>query len=186
MPPVDELQQEHVPAAPTVKNMTNGAVSQADAQHWADASNWDSGWDKWAQANDQPFLLSRLAGPAVISKAEVQALQQGATINQPDCNLYPTSVELFTVGPDGDAYFTREGVPADMAYVMVAVYAGPCYPVATFADGHQQTMPGLSAPETVFVPGKLEHDPLLGDIWYSDAGGNCNDTAGPPAQWCGR
>ena len=166
--------------------MTNGAVSQADAQHWADASNWSSGWDKWAQANSQPFLLSRLTGPALVSMAEVQALEQGATIDQPACNLYPSSNALFPVGADGAAYFTRKGLPADMSYVIVAVFTGPCYPVAAFPDGHHETMPGLATTMTGFEPGRLQHDSLLGDIWYADAGGNCNDPVGPPAEWCGR
>jgi len=186
VPPVDILQQEHVPPAPPVKNMTNGAVSQADAQHWADASNWASGWGKWAEANDQPFLLTRLSGPALVPTADVQALEQGATISEPDCNLYPTSVALYTVGADGDAYFTRKGLPADDAYVIVEGFMGPCYPVATYADGHMQTLPGLATSGIAFEPGKLQHDPLLGDIWYADAGGNCTDPVGPPAEWCGR
>lgn len=186
VPPVNILEQEQVPPAPPVKNMTNGAVSQADAQHWADAANWESGWDKWAEANGQSFLLTRLTGPALVSTADVQAMEQGATIEQPPCDLYPTSYALFPVGADGDAYFTRKGLPADMAYVLVAVYTGPCHPVATYPDGHQQTLPGLEKTSTGFVPGKLQHDPLLGDIWYADAGGNCDDPVGPPAEWCGR
>ena len=186
VPPVNILQQEQVPPAPPVKNMTNGAVSQADAQHWADAANWDSGWGKWAEANDQPFLLSRLTGPALVPTADVQALQQGATIEQPACNLYPTSYALFPVGAAGGAYFTRKRLPADMAFVFVVVFTGPCYPVAKYPDGHQQQLPGLATTMTGFEPGKLEHDPLVGDIWYADAGGNCDDPAGPPADWCGR
>ena len=186
VPPVNILQQEQVPPAPPVKNMTNGAVSQADAQHWADAANANSGWAKWAEANDQPFLLTRLSGPALVPTADVQALEQGATIEQPACDLYPTSVALFPIGADGDAYFTHKGLPADMAYVLVIGFTGPCNPVATYPDGHQQTLPGLRTSGTAFEPGKLEHDSLLGDIWYADAGGNCNDPLGPPADWCGR
>lgn len=186
VPPSDILQQEHVPAAPPVKNMTNGAVSQADAQHWANAANWNSGWDKWAQANDQPFLLSVLTGPALVSAVESNALQQGATIDQPACNLYPESAALFPIGADGNAYFARKGLPTDNSYVIVAVYTGPCNPVATYPDGHTQTLPGLQATSAAFEPGTLRHDPLLGDIWYTDAGGNCQDPAGPPPEWCGR
>ena len=186
VPPVNILQQEKVPAAPPVQNMTNGAVSQTDAQHWADAANYDSGWDKWAEANGQAFLLTRLSGPALVSTANVQALERGATIDQPSCNLYPTSVALYPVGADGSAYFIRKGLPADMEYVLVTTATGPCHPVATYPDGHQETLPGLETTTTLFAPGRLEHDPLLGDIWYADAGGNCSDSVGPPPEWCGR
>ena len=186
VPPVNILQQEQVPAAPPVKNMTNGAVSQADAQYWADAANWESGWDKWAEANDQPSLLARLSGPALVSTANVQALEQGATIDQPACDLYPTSVSLYPVGADGSAYFTRKGLPADMTYVLVVGFTGPCNPVATYPDGHEQALPGIPSSGTAFEPGRLQHDPLLGDFWYADAGGNCADPVGPRAEWCGR
>ena len=166
--------------------MTNGAVSQADAQRWADANDWDSGWAKWAEANAQPALLPYLSGPALISPTEEQALAVGATIDQPDCNLYPTSEKLFPTGADGQAYFARKGLPANDSYVLVAVYAGPCTAVATYPDGHTQTISELTAPSTAFLPGSLRHDPLLGDIWYADAGGNCSDPLGPPPTWCGR
>lgn len=187
VPPSDELQQEHVPPAPTVKNMTNGAVSQADAQHWADADNWGSGWFKWAEANDQPFLLGDLAGPANISPDEEAALTAGATIAQPDCNIYPTSLQLYAMSADGGAYFTRKGLPADDSYVLVATFpGGTCTINVSYPDGHKSTLPGLSSTGAVFEPGKLRHDPLLGDIWFTDAGGSCDDSAGPPPEWCGR
>src|SRR3979411_1282610 len=65
VPPPDILQQERVPLAPPVKNSTNGAVSDADAQLWANADNAGSGWFKWAEANGQPGLIRYLAGPAL-------------------------------------------------------------------------------------------------------------------------
>src|ERR1700694_4527709 len=80
VPPPDILLQDHVPLAPPVKNMTTGAVSDADAQLWANASNRDSGWYKWAEANDQQTFLRHLVGAAVAASAvEQQALAAGAT-----------------------------------------------------------------------------------------------------------
>lgn len=187
VPPADELQQEHVPPAPTVKNMTNGAVAQADAQHWADASNLGSGWFKWAEEYDQPFLLDRLVAGSLVSADEQTALSQGASILQPDCNLYPTSVALFPVGPDGDAYFTRKNLPADKPYVLVATApVGSCSATVTYPDGRVTSLPEPLPSAPFFIPGQITHDPLLGDLWYTDAGGNCNDAYGPPAEWCGR
>ena len=187
VPPLDILQQEHVPSAPKVNNLTNGEVSPADAQHWANADNWGSGWFKWAEANDQPFLLSLLAGPANLSPAEEQALSQGATINQPDCNIYPTSLKLEPVGADGAAYFARKGLPTSDRYVFIATFpGGSCAIEVSYPDGRRTTLPGLSSTVAVFEPGKLHDDQLLGDIWFTDAGGSCNDPAGPPPEWCGR
>lgn len=98
--------------------MTNGAVSQTDAQHWADASNWDSGWLRWADAQDQAFLLARLVGSALIGPAQERALEQGATISDPDC-IYPKSNALFPVTSSDKAYFARKHLPTDDAYVFV-------------------------------------------------------------------
>ena len=187
VPPADELQQEHVPPAPTVKNMTNGAVSQADAQHWADANNLASGWFKWAEEHDQPFLLGRLGAGSLVSGDEQTALSQGASILQPDCNLYPTTVALLPVGPDGVAYFTRKNLPADTSYVLVETGpGGACAATVRYPDGHATSLPELTNTIPFFVPGVLRTDPLLGDLWYTDAGGNCNDSYGPPPEWCGR
>jgi hypothetical protein len=186
VPPSDILQQEHVPPAPPVRNMTNGAISDAVAQHWADASNWESGWLKWAEANDQLAFLTHVTGSDTIARDERVALEAGATIAQPDCNLYPAANTVFRVFSDGYAYFARKGLPTDDAFVIVAVYAGPCSAQASYPDGHTAVVPGLASTTTAFAPGVLRSDPILGDLWYVDAGGNCQDPAGPPGQWCGR
>jgi hypothetical protein len=186
VPPSNEPALEHVPAAPAVVNMTGGAVSDATAQHWADASNWDSGWWKWAQSHDQLYLLRHLVGPALIPAVEVDALQNGGTVDQPDCNLYPLRWTLFPVGADGRAYFARKNLPADDAYVFVVVYAGPCSETVHRSGGETTTVVDFTADTTVFSPGVLREDPVLGDIWFADAGGNCQDPSGPPAAWCGR
>jgi hypothetical protein len=186
VPPSTELQLEHVPNAPTVVNMTDGAVSDATAQHWADASNWDSGWWKWAQGNDQLLLLRDLVGPALIPAAEIEALQSGGSVAQPDCNLYPISSKLFAVGTAGRAYFARKRLPADDSYVFVVVYSGPCAETVNHTNGGTTTIIDFTQNTTVFSPGVLRHDPLLGDIWFADAGSNCQDPVRPPTAWCGR
>jgi hypothetical protein len=186
VPPSNELALEHVPPAPAVANMTGGAVSEAAAQHWADASNRDSGWWKWAQGHDQLYMLRHLVGPALIPAVEVETLQAGGTVDQPDCNLYPLSWKLFPVGADGRAYFARKNLPSDDAYVFVVVYSGPCSETLRDAGGATSTVVDFTEDTTVFSPGVLRADPVLGDIWFADAGGNCQDPSGPPAAWCGR
>jgi hypothetical protein len=186
VPPPDILHQEHVPAAPPVINMTNGAVSDATAQQWANADLRVAGWFRWAEGFGQEVFLHHLGGSDTLNPAERTALDLGATIAQPDCNLYPSQRVLFAVGPDGDAYFLRRGLPADNNYVLVEAFTGPCSAIATYPNGQTQNIVELPATTLVFVPGTPRSDPILGDIWYSDAGGNCSDPAGPPPQWCGR
>ena len=186
VPPPDILQQEHIPAAPHVVNMTNGAVSQTDAQHWADANNWGSGWYKWAAAYDQPYLLPRIAGPALLAGPEETALEQGARLTFPDCAIFPLTNTLYPVLADGKAYFASKNLPTDDSFVFVVTYSGPCAATATYPDGHTQSIAETAGPGNAFVPGALRHDPLLGDIWFTDAGGSCSDPVGPPQEWCGR
>jgi hypothetical protein len=186
VPPADELAREHVPVAPTVVDLTDGAVPQATAQRWADASNRDSGWWKWAQANDQLLLLRFLVGPALMPADEIEVLQNGGTVSQPDCNLYPLSWTLYPMGAAGRTYFALKRLPTDDAYVFVVVYSGPCAETFHDADGTSTAIVDFTENTTMFSPGVLRSDPLLGDLWFGDAGGNCQDAAGPPAAWCGR
>src|SRR5580700_224606 len=140
VPPANELALEGVPLAPTVVNMTNGAVSDQTAQHWADASNWDSGWWKWAQGHDQLFMLRFLVGPSMFPVDEVDVLQNGGTVEQPDCNLYPLSWKLFPVDATAKAYFARRRLQTTAAYAFVIVYSGPCSETLQSANGKKSTI----------------------------------------------
>ena len=186
VPPADILEQEHVPLAPPVVNRTNGAVSDAEAQRWANASNRDSGWYKWAYAYTQPGLLLKLVGPALIPGVDEIALGNGAEILVPDCDLYPTSYQLFRIGEDGRTYFERKRLPTDDAYTFVVTFTGPCKVRTTYPDGHVTYRQAFAGPTVVFEPGALRSDRILGDLWFGDAGGGCDDPSGPPAEWCSR
>ena len=188
VPPPDILQQEHVPPAPRVVNRTNGAVSDAEAQLWANASNNGSGWFRWAEANDQPGFLQHLEVIADVLPAERVALSKGANIDQPDCNLFPSAESLFQVKADGAAFFAREGIPTKAAFVLVVTFSvsGSCTATASYPDGRAEAIPELESPTISFVPGMLRNDRVLGPIWYTDSGGGCASVAGPPSAWCGR
>ncbi len=186
VPPPDILQQEHVPAAPKVVNRTNGAVSDAEAQRWADASNRDSGWYKWAYAFTQPSFLLRLVGPALIPQQDEIALGQDAKIDLPNCDLYPTMFSLYPIDSAAKAYFAKKGLPVSDSYAFVVTYDGPCRVVTAFPDGHRMSRSVFSRPTIAFQPGQLRQDPVLGDLWFGNAGGSCDDSAGPPSTWCNR
>jgi hypothetical protein len=185
VPPSNELAVEGVPVPPAVVNMTGGAVSDATAQRWAEASNRDSGWWQWAQGHDQLYMLRFLVGPALIPADEVEVLQNGGTVDQPACNLYPIRWQLFPVDAAGRAYFARKSQPSDDAYVFVIVYSGPCSETTHSANGTVSSIVDFTADTTVFQAGVFRHDPVLGDIWFADATGTCQDPSGPPPAWCG-
>jgi hypothetical protein len=100
--------------------------------------------------------------------------------------LYPLSWKLFPVGAGGRAYFARRNLPTGDAFVFVVVYSGPCSETLRSASGATTTLVDFTENTTVFSAGVLRHDALLGDIWFADAGGNCQDVSGPPPAWCGR
>ncbi|MBV8302216.1 MAG: hypothetical protein JOY68_09885 [Candidatus Dormibacteraeota bacterium] len=187
MPPYDILSEEHVPAAPPVQNMTDGAVSDETAQLWANASNRGSGWYEWAEANDQPEFLLHLLGPAVVGTPQEQTvLSSGGHILQPACNLYPARNSLFKIELQGEHFFAARGLHLTDSYVLVIqTTPGPCSETLVQADGTQQTVLDYSGTTIAFEPGTYRTDPLLGSLWYTDGGGNCQD-AGAPAEWCGR
>jgi hypothetical protein len=76
--------------------------------------------------------------------------------------------------------------PTDDTYLFVVVYRGPCSEVLTSADGQTSSIVDFTQNTTVFTPGTFRSDPVLGDLWFGDAGGNCDDPMGPPPAWCGR
>src|SRR6202035_2744157 len=111
-----------------------------------------------------------------------------AEVAQPDCNLYPTTERLYPIEPDGMAFFARERTPSKARYVFVVTFsfADTCSAIASYPDGSTQSILELSSPSTVFVPGTFENDRVLGSIWYTDSGGGCTSSVGPPPEWCGR
>ena len=113
-------------------------------------------------------------------------MQGGGSVDQPDCDLYPLSSKLFAVGAEGRAYFARKRLPADDEYLFVVVYSGPCTETVHHVGGLVTSIVDFTADTTVFTPGVFRSDPVLGDIWFGDAGGNCQDPLGPPPAWCGR
>jgi hypothetical protein len=151
-----------------------------------DASNRESGWFQWGESNGQLPFLAHLSAQNLLNPAERSALDAGATIEQSACNLYPLAAAVFPIGADGRAYFAPSGLPSSDAYLLVVRFPVPCSAVARYPDGHTTSINEAPNGSTAFAPGHLVHDHVLGDIWYVDSGGNCNDPKGPPPEWCGR
>ncbi len=98
------------PPPPPVVNGTNGAVSDADAQAWALASNRDSLWYRWAEANEQASLLPRLGSMSLYPTVEIQALAAHETVAQPDCALFPTKVTVLSISAADLRFFVAKGL----------------------------------------------------------------------------
>ena len=187
VPPSNELKIERVPDAPTVVNMTDGAVSDATAQHWADASNWDSGWWKWAQANDQLFVLAqpcwsgahpRGRGRGTPERRNRRSTRlQSLSASARRCSLSAMRAERTSRAS------TFRPTTRTCSWSSTAGRAARCSR-ARMVRPHRSSTSRRTPPCSRRA--SFRSDPVLGDLWFGDAGGNCQDPIGPPPAWCGR
>ena len=171
------------PVTKTVVNATQGAASDADVGQWILASNRDSVWYRWAEANDQPRLLSFLGSPSLNPPAEIKALAGGEAVNQPDCALFPSKVTVFPITAAGSSFFHGLGETVTSSFVFVGRYPGPCAVTASSASGATQTLASYPSDSVTFFAGSVRADPLLGSVLFYDGAGNCSDL-NAPTNWC--
>jgi hypothetical protein len=173
-------------ATPTtlqVVNATQGAVSDAQLAQWILASNRDSLWYRWAEANDQSSLLPHLGLISLDPPAELKAMAANEPITQPDCALFPRKVAVFPITQTDRRFFEGEGETTASTYVFVGTYPGPCKVTATTSSGQTITLASYPSQSVTFFAGRLERDALLGDLLFYDGAGNCTDR-GAPSTWC--
>jgi hypothetical protein len=171
------------PTTPQVVNATNGAVSDAQLSEWIAASNRDSLWYRWAEANDEIGLLPRLGVESLDPAVELKAMAAHEPITQPDCALFPTKVRVFAITPTDQQFFAGEGESVSSSYAFVGSYPGPCAVTAQTASGQTQTLASYPSSSVTFYAGHVTNDALLGEILYYDGAGNCADR-GAPTAWC--
>jgi hypothetical protein len=181
VPPVNLT--DSTPAPPVVTNGTAGAATDAVVASWAVASNRGSVWYRWSEANDQPTLLAKIGRPSLLPPSELQALDTNGTVSQPDCALFPVKEAAFEDGPAGVSYFASLGQSVSGDTVLAATFPGPCTVTATTPGGRVEPIASFSAAGTTFFAGHLVDDQMLGEIWFMDGGGSCQEGS-PPSSWC--
>lgn len=167
----------NAPPLPTVRNATNGAVSDTDVQLWVAAEMRTNQYIQWMAANDQTQFNRHLRSDAFLAGPIGQALARGERVTLPACDLYAASVAVVVVDQSIRDLLARRGESTTATDALVMRYAGPC--AVTGANGEVL----LSIPPEGGVTvetGAIRHDPVLGDIWYSDAGAECRAGASPP------
>lgn len=150
---------------------------------WILASNRDSLWYRWAEANDQTPLLSHLGVVGLDPPAELKAMAANEPITQPDCALFPLRVEVFPITLANQRFFDGEGEQVRSSYAFVGTYPGPCAVTAISTSGQTITLASYPSQSVTFFAGHVESDPLLGDLLFYDGAGNCTDR-GAPTEWC--
>jgi hypothetical protein len=128
-------------------------------------------------------ILKALVTGSLIPGTELSALSKGAHINEPDCSSFGTKYAFFPIGSSGQQFYASLGQHTTSAFVLAETYPGPCRIQATYPDGHVEVLFSYSTAGTTVFAGSVRHDPVLGDIWYSEAAADCNTQHGPAA-WC--
>lgn len=181
VPPANLTDSTPVPA--DVVNGTHGSVTDSEAKAWALAANRTAMWDRWAEQYGQAALLPHLLKQGLVPASELNALSRGARIDQPDCSSFGTRYGLFPLGADGLTFFSGLGQLVTARYVLAITYPGPCQIVATYPDGHKETLFSFAGSGTTVFAGADEKDRVLGQLWFSEAAADCG-SHGSPASWC--
>lgn len=171
------------PQPPPVVNATKGAVSDSQIATWILASNRDSLWYRWAEANDQSSLMPRLGEVSLDPRAELQAMAANEPISQPDCALFPVKLKVFPISTADHRFFVAEGETVGDTYVFVGAYSAPCAVTATDPSGKIVTLASYTSVGVTFFASHLVDDPLLGPLLFYDGAGNCGQQ-GAPTTWC--
>jgi hypothetical protein len=171
------------PTTPQIVNATRGAVSDSQLSQWVVASNRDSLWYRWAEANDQSALLSHLGVVSLDPPAELKAMAANEPITQPDCALFPLKVEVFPITASDQRFFVGEGETVTSSYAFVGTYPGPCAVTATTISGKTVTLASYPSQSVTFFAGQVVNDALLGGLLFYDGAGNCMNR-GAPTEWC--
>ncbi len=171
------------PAPPAVVNGTQGGLTGTELAFWVRASTRASVWYRWAEANDQAALIPHLGQLSLVPKVELQAMAANEPISQPDCALFPTKVEAFTITRDELHFFVTEGEIVAARYAFVGTYPGPCLVTAEGPTGKPITLASYPSASVTFFASSMVNDALLGPILFTDGAGNCTDP-GAPTRWC--
>jgi hypothetical protein len=166
----------------TIRNATNGAVSDATAQQWGHAFQLTEAYYRWAVgAANRQALTSGLLGDVVastnlfgpdLSDIDQAAQTQGQLVDQP-----PTLAEirLVVIPSDLQDRMRAQGlVPRQFGFAVRLM--GPASRSIRLPDGTERVLWSVAAQESqaLIVWGKSNDDPDLGRVWYESGLYGCD------------
>jgi hypothetical protein len=176
---------ENMPAVPQVSNITGGALDDATAQSFLNAEFRDNTFIAWAEKNVQPDFMNSLQDPIYNDTPTMSLLRAGKAINDPPCDLYPVNVAVVALDDKTKAFFAAQGRILKSPYALVQTANGPCdVTLASPPPGATPVGSIDNAGETDLIAGYLQHDPVLGDLWFTDASFNCADPKATAKELC--
>lgn len=161
-----------MPAPPTVINMTNGALSNADAQALAWAEYRQNAFIGWLEAAVQPGLNNHLREAGLFNGILGNTVRAGTSVNDPACDLYAAKIAVVPVDSSITAFESGKGYTVTSQYAMVVLYSGGCTVKTAAGQALFSDQSNTIAVET----GAIRHDDVLGDVFYQESGRDCETT----------
>jgi len=171
-PPAERLQ---LPPT-TIRNATNGAVSDATAQQWGRAFQLAQAYYYWAMQNNARGALTSgvLADPSPAAVANLfgtdlqdldSAKQAGGVLVYQPPRIATT--QAVVMPPELQQAMVRQGLTAKGYGVAVRI-VGPTSRIVRLADGSTRTIAvgDASYEADVVAWGELRSDPDVGPVWY--------------------
>ncbi|HKF78911.1 MAG TPA: hypothetical protein VKF59_22405 [Candidatus Dormibacteraeota bacterium] len=167
----------------TIRNATNGAVTDATAQEWGRAFQLAQAYYYWAmQHNARGALTSGVladASPNAVGNlfgTDLQDLdnarqQQGTLLFQP---LQVRLIQLVAIPPNLAQAMSKQGLTAS-TYAFAVLFVGPGQRAIQLSDGRRIVL--VSSDSTysamLLIWGDLRSDPDLGQIWFEHGNYGC-------------
>ncbi|WP_337313565.1 hypothetical protein [Candidatus Aeolococcus gillhamiae] len=163
---------------PQVLNMTNGKLSDADAEALAWAEYRENAFLGWLESNVQPRLNDHLRVHGLFNGVIGNAVRAGQAVTDPACGLYAAQIAVIPVDQTVVAFEAGKGYSVTSQFALVDRYKAPCAVVT--AAGPLFT----AASDVVIIEtGAIQHDDVLGDLFFAQSGRDCE--SGSAISACG-
>jgi hypothetical protein len=176
---------DDVPQAPPVRNLTNGAVCDSDAQALLQADFRVDGYVGWLGENVQLGFNPHLRTDAYLAPGNKvgDALRAGHQVIDPPCDRYAVRAALIPVDDTLRTFFwAHQRQTTTSSYALVEYFSSPlpCVVVEITPTGPMELIPLPVEGTIVIETGGMRGDRVLGDIWFTDAVGSCRPGATLP------
>ena len=160
------------PPLPPVKNSTEGGLSNAAAQKYV-LEFWKTvSLEQWAERTGNLTLAEALT-PAEMDPVVQDALSQGGTVSDPNCNNFPDAVNVVKVDSAVKTWLGAETTRGQYALVVTFNAVSNCNMTLTIA-GKDQVVSRSRGSVGASLLGSVEQDtPPLGQVVIIDGVANC-------------
>jgi hypothetical protein len=160
---------DNMPEPPRVINMTNGKLSDADAQALAWAEYRENAFLGWLELHKQPGLNNHLRSAGLFTGVIGNAVRAGKSVTNPPCGLYAQEIAVVPVDATITQFESGKGYPVTSSFALVDKYTAPC----TVAVTGGTALFSASSPVVIVETGAARHDDVLGYLFFAESGRDC-------------